>query len=45
MFIHLSVWVEIQFDWKFQSNIKRGRKKIDGNNDNEKVPRKSEENA
>ena len=27
---------------KFQSNIKRGRKKIDENNGKDKVPRKSE---
>jgi hypothetical protein len=27
---------------KFQSNIKRGRKKIDENNGKEKVPKKSE---
>ena len=28
--------------YKFQSNIKRGRKKIDENNGKDKVPRKSE---
>jgi hypothetical protein len=44
-FLDQQCWFEPKFSLtgkKFQSNIKRGRKKIDENNDKEKVPRKSE---
>ena len=43
MYVTVLVWVKIQFDWKqIPFKYKTRKKKIDGNNGKEKVPRKSE---
>ena len=43
MYVTVLVWLKIQLDWKQTPlKYKTRKKKIDGNNGKEKVPRKSE---